>query len=110
MDAITLAREFLRIFYGDGDLEELNSILAEDLEFSGPFIQTKTAEAYMAALRKSPPQEMDYDILYEFESNCSACVIYRFSKPGVDVSMAQIFEAIDGKISKIILIFDSSKF
>ena len=40
----------------------------------------------------------------------SACLIYQFSKPGVSTSMPQTFDTKDGKISSILLIFDTGAF
>ena len=84
--------------------------MADDFSFSGPFYQFDSAEGYIESLQSDPPNGFQYEIIRSFEDESSACLIYRFSKPGVSTPMAQWFEMKDGKIRKILLIFDSGAF
>lgn len=107
---LTLARKYMDIFFSGTGLERLSNIFAKDLGFSGPFHQFSSAQDYIDSLKSDPPQDCEYQIIREFEDGGVACLIYEFSKRGVRVPMAQLFEIRDGKISRILLIFDSSRF
>ena len=110
MSPLDLASTYLEIFCAGGDPEALREILAEDLRFEGPLFRFDSAAEYLAALREDPPLESRYDLLGSFERGSVACLVYRFSKPGLEAPMAQLFETRDGKISRILLIFDSAPF
>ena len=59
---------------------------------------------------KDPPKNCEYKIIQSYEDETSACLIYEFSKADLNTPMTHIFEVNDGKISKILLIFDTSAF
>lgn len=88
----------------------MESILAEDMKFVGPFFRGESAQEYLAGLRKNPPAGMAFEVLHAYEDASSACVVYRFEKEEVSTPMAQIFEVQASKISAITLIFDSKEF
>ena len=48
----------------------------------------------------------EYKLLSEYESENEVCIIYQFCKNDIHTIMAQRFEMLDHKISKILLIFD----
>jgi hypothetical protein len=88
----------------------MEPLLAEDLIFDGPFHKSSTAKEYLDSLRENPPKNAHYNLEETFESDNSVCLIYLFSKPGVETRMAQTFEIADGKICKIKLVFDTDAF
>ncbi len=110
MKPLDAALRYMGIFFSGSDLEALRPLFADDLIFEGPFYTFDSAEAYLDSLRDDPPEGMTYDILASFESASSACLIYQFSKPGVQTPMAQLFEMEGGVIRKITLIFDTGVF
>ena len=97
----------MEVFYSDRDLEELSPILADDLVFEGPLLRCASATDYIESLRDDSRDGMAYEMLGAFESGASACLVYRFSKPCVETTMAQLFETRGDRIARITLIFDS---
>jgi hypothetical protein len=110
MGPIDLAQEYLEIFFSGTKLERLYSIFDENLEFCGPFVHSNTAKEYIESLVQDPPAGLSYKIISEYENKSNACIIYRFSKVGIDVLMCQEFYVTDSKITKMNLIFDTGKF
>lgn len=110
MTPIELALRYLEIFFSGNDLEALRPLFADDLIFEGPFFTFSSADAYLDSLRDDPPAGMAYELLATFERASSVCLIYRFSKPGVQTPMAQWFEIQGEVIRKIVLIFDTGAF
>ncbi|GJM27704.1 MAG: hypothetical protein DHS20C17_03390 [Cyclobacteriaceae bacterium] len=110
MTPLELAEKYMDCVFNTGDLETLRKILSDDLKFSGPFFKFNSAEDYVNSLRNDPPDGFEYEIKKRYADNSSTCLCYQFSKPGVSTSMAQIFETSNGKISSILLIFDSAVF
>ena len=100
----------MAVFYSGRDPEELRAIVAEDLVFEGPFLRCESADAYIESLRGDPREGLRYEVIWEFESGASACLVYRFAKPGVDTTMAQVFETRGEKIVGITLVFDTGDF
>jgi hypothetical protein len=90
-----------------GDLEALRKIFSDDLKFSGPFYNFDSADDYVNALRNNPPKNFKYKIIKSYFDNHSSCLIYEFLKLRVLTTM---FEIVDGKISHVLLIFDSRSF
>jgi len=103
MRPLELALKYMEIFYSGRNLDEMSDLLAEDLAFSGPFREYHTAEAYVQSLKSSPPKAMEYRIIGSYESSSSACLVYEFSKPGISVPMAQMFEVKGDRISRILI-------
>ena len=110
MRPLELASRYMQAFFGESTLESMVPLLAEDLSFSGPWLQCSSAQTYFDALRAAPPTGANYEILERYETDDSACLIYRFSKPGVETLMAQTFEVRAEKIAGIRLIFDTNAF
>jgi len=100
----------MEVFYSGRDAEELRPILADDLVFEGPFLRCDSADVYIESLRGDSREGLSFEVLHEFESGVSACLVYRFSKPGVDTTMAQVFETRAGRIARITLVFDTGDF
>ncbi|MEW8452969.1 MAG: nuclear transport factor 2 family protein [Candidatus Thiodiazotropha sp.] len=107
---LDLAEKYMRSFFGMEPLAEMRAILAEDLLFEGPFLKSFTAKEYLDSLHENPPEDVSYVVEEAYEDENSACLVYWFSKPGVDTRMAQTFEIRDGKIHKIKLVFDTEAF
>lgn len=110
MRPLELALTYMEIVFDGKDVAALRSLLAPDCVFKGPFYEFDTAKAYIESLEADPPEGFEYRILEVFESESSACLIYQFSKPGISIPMAQLFEVTEDKISKILLIFDTGAF
>jgi hypothetical protein len=105
-----LAESYLEIFCSGKGLERLLDILADDLVFEGPFTKTASASEYVDSLIADPPVDCTYRIEKSFEKGEWVNLIYEFSKPGVTTLMSQLFEIRDGRIRRVLLIFDTAKF
>jgi hypothetical protein len=105
-----LAEIYMKSFFGFEPLEAMRPILAEDLVFEGPFLNSFTAKEYLDSLHANPPVDVHYIIEKAYQDENSACLVYQFIKPGVNTRMAQTFEIEDGKIHKIKLVFDTAAF
>ena len=105
-----LVQRYMEAFFGLRPLENMETVLAENLIFEGPFQRTSSAKAYIESLKSSPPENVMYETEEVFENENSVCLVYQFSKPGVKTRMIQTFEINDGKISKIKLVFDTKAF
>ena len=107
---LELAESYMKSFFGQAPLEMMSALFAVDLEFEGPFYQSSTAKQYMDRLREDPPVDVHYVMERAYEDQNSACLIYLFSKTGVETRMVQTFEIADDKIQKIRLLFDTNAF
>lgn len=110
MKKLELAKRYLDIVFKTGVMEDLRSLLAEDLNFDGPFYKYKSANNYIDSLKKDPPKGFKYEIIKAYEDDSSVCLIYNFSKPGIKTVMSHSFEFEKGKIKKVLLVFDSTVF
>jgi len=107
---LELAGKYMDSFFGAAPLDDMEKILAADLEFSGPFFSFFSGDEYLNSLRDDPPRDASYKILNQFENGNSACLIYEFRKPGVRSIMAQRFEIENDSIKRILLIFNARDF
>ncbi len=107
---IDLAMKYMESFFGRSPIDVMEPILAENLIFDGPFHRSSTAKEYLDSLRENPPKDVNYKLEATFENEESVCLIYIFSKPGVETRMAQTFGISNGKICKISLVFDTDAF
>ncbi len=110
MTPLELAEKYMNCVFKTRDFEELKTILSDDLQFGGSFYNFESADQYINSLRNDPPEDFEYEIIKRYADTSSACLVYQFSKPGVSTCMAQVFETTDGKISRILLIFDTGAF
>lgn len=110
MKPLDTALKYMDILYSGKDIEMLRNILSEELIFKGPFFEFDTAEDYINSLKSDPPIGFKYELLYTFEESSVVCLIYQFSKPGIQTPMTQLFEFREDKICKTLLIFDTSQF
>lgn len=100
----------MEVFFSGKNVEKLSNILAEDLTFEGPFHKFESADDYINSLRLDPPIGCEYRLIKSFEDESNACLVYQFFKPSICVLMAQVFETSNGKITRILLIFDTGCF
>ncbi len=105
-----LVESYMKSFFGQAPLEMMSTCLAVDLEFEGPFYKSSTAKEYLDSLREYPPTNVRYVLEKTYEDDTSVCLIYLFSKPGVETRMVQTFEIANEKIQKISLVFDTNAF
>ena len=110
MSALRLANRYMEIFYSGQSLHRLAELFDESFIFEGPFYRFDNANDYLASLHASPPAKFNYDIIQSYQNANSACLVYRFSKPGIETIMAQVFEMNNNRICRIRLIFDSAVF
>ena len=110
MTPLELANRYMEVFYGEEPIESLGGIFSEEFSFKGPFHEFNTSAEYIESLKLDPPAGLEYKIIEAYENEKSACLLYQFSKPGMSTMMSQMFEASNGKISKIILVFDTGAF
>ncbi|WP_455197484.1 hypothetical protein [Kaarinaea lacus] len=110
MSALGLALRYMEIFYSGKELDRLEEILHDSLQFRGPLYQFDSARQYIASLKDDPPTDCSYRILHTFEKDDTVNLIYDFSKPGITTTMSQLFKVVDNKIAYIKLIFDSEVF
>lgn len=107
---LELANQYMQIFYGTQSLGALYDLFADNLLFKGPFFEFDSAIAYIESLRADPPKDCEVRIIKAYEDDDSACLVYEFVKPGVTTLMSQLFEIENGKICKILLVFDTAAF
>ena len=107
---LQLARSYMEIFYSGTDLLRLMELMNEDCHFKGPLFEFYSVKAYVDSLLADPPLDMHYKELTAYENENSACLIYQFSKPGIEAVMCQRFTVVNAKISDILLIFDTGNF
>lgn len=110
MKPLELALAYMRIVFSTGKMDALSDLLADNLQFQGPFFNFNKASDYIKSMLQNPPEGFEYQIIKTIVDETSACLIYQFSKPGVSTIMTQVFETSNGKIDKIWLVFDSKAF
>jgi hypothetical protein len=110
MTPYELALKYMAAFFGEAPLASMEALLADDFSFRGPYYEFKSSKAYLESLSKDPPIDVGYRILDVYEKENSVCLVYLFSKAGMQTPMAQTFELHDGKITKSELIFDCKDF
>ena len=110
MKPLELALSYMNIVFSTGALKDLSNLLAENLQFEGQFFTFNNAVDYIDSMLENPPVDFEYHLVKTIADQTSACLVYRFSKPGVSTMMTQVFETNKGKITKIWLVFDSRAF
>jgi len=110
MISLDLAHNYMQILFSGNDPNLLKDILTDDCKFVGPFYKFNSAQDYIDSLIKDPPINFKCKIVKSFEDDNSACLIYKFTKPGISTTMTQLFEVSGNKISSIQLIFDTKPF
>jgi hypothetical protein len=110
MTNLEIALRYMDIFYSGEDLDELNEIFSEDLIFEGPFYNFHSSATYIDSLKSDPPVGCEFRLIRVFESTGSVNLIYEFIKGEIRTPMSQLFEFEDGRIIRILLVFDTSSF
>ena len=111
MDSLQIALEYMRIVFSDKESpKKLLDLLSDDCKFNGPLFQFESASEYVQSLLQDPPKGFSFDLIKSFQDESSACLVYLFSKPGITTTMTQLFEVNHGKITKILLVFDTKAF
>lgn len=110
MTPLELAQYYLDCYYKTGDFKAIRNILADDLQFNGPFQHFESAASYVNALANNPPKNVAYKMIKSYCDETSACLVYQFLKPGVSTPINQTFWIAHGKIYKMLLIFDRTIF
>jgi len=101
--------EFLKSFCA-GDVNSLAPLLAEDLQFKGPFYQFNSRDAYLESLKKDPPGKCDFRVLSVTESKDNVSIYYEYEKMDGPITIAQLFRFKKRKIHEILLVFDGRGF
>ena len=109
MTPIELAKEYLQSYFGEKPVEDMLTVLAKDLKFTGPYYRYDSAEEYVDRLKERMPVDKSYDILKQLERGNTCCLVYRHIREGEEDIMAQLFEINEDKITRIRLVFDASK-
>ncbi|MFQ5470979.1 MAG: hypothetical protein ACE5EH_11855 [Gammaproteobacteria bacterium] len=109
MSPLELANKYLEIFYSGTNLEDLKLILSPNFRFRGPLFKFDLSEDYINTLKQNPPDGLSYKIMHAYEEHSSACIVYEFIKDETSTPMAQVFEVSEGKITNILLLFDSER-
>jgi hypothetical protein len=104
-----VAMEFLRCFCA-GDINGLVPLLAEDLQFKGPFHQFSSSDAYLDSLKNDPLEKCGYRVLHVMESRDSVSIYYNYEKSDGAITIAQLFTFKNQKIREILLVFDGRRF
>ena len=91
MTPLELAQYYLDCYYKTGDFKAIRNILADDLQFNGPFQHFESAASYVNALANNPPKNVAYKMIKSYCDETSACLVYQFLKPGVSTPMNQTF-------------------
>ena len=107
MDSQALATSFIERFCA-GDVDGLEPLLAEDLRFTGPFLNFDTREGYLASLRQDPPLPSEHRLRAVLAHDGTVAVFWDHGR-GLDfVPMAHLFRVAGRRISEILLIFDTA--
>ena len=110
MKPLVFAQQYMDIIYKTGELDHLWELFTDNLRFRGPFYEFNSAADYINSLLADPPKDFTYELIKSYEDASSACLIYRFSKPGISTIMTQFFEVEKDKICRILLVFDTQIF
>lgn len=101
-----LALDFVR-YFADGNLGGLRALLAPDLMFSGPLLQTDTADAYLATLAGGSLEPAEARIFHVGAGVESVSVFYDYMRPTGPLTVAQLFRFQDGLIAETVVVFDA---
>ncbi|MBD3670024.1 MAG: hypothetical protein HUJ29_04550 [Gammaproteobacteria bacterium] len=107
---LDLAHHYMDCFYGTCPLQDMENILAPGLKFDGPLYCFSSSRDYLDSLKRDPPVNSTYQLLKQYECTDGACLVYTFTKPGVETLMTQFFKIKNDRITKIKLLFDEQAF
>jgi hypothetical protein len=110
MTNLEIALKYMDIFYSGKEFDELAEIFFDNLVFEGPLFRFDSASDYIESLKSDPPVSCEYRLIRVFESTGSVNLIYEFIKGEIRTPMSQLFEFENGRISRILLVFDTARF
>ena len=90
----------------------LETILAPDVAFKGPFMQSDSADAFTSALRRMAPIWERNEVRAAFADGNQACVIYDFvtsTKAGA-IPSVELLRFRNERIVQVELFFDRTQF
>ena len=90
MTHLDLVNKYMDIVFYSNDFKKLNSLLSDNCKFVGPLYQFDSPHEYIESLLNDPPKQFKFEIPKTYEENNSVCLIYKFHKPGISTTMAQI--------------------
>ena len=111
------ALEYVRCFCR-GDVTALGELLSEDFRLTGPFLQGVSKTEYLDILRADPSEPCEFTVINIFEGDGEkdggdggeVALFWEYQKPEFTLLMAQLCRFSGGRISEILLVFDSGKF
>ena len=101
-----VALEFIQTFAA-GDVASLERLLADDLQFTGPYLTATSKTEYLAILKSDPPVSAEVRILSVTEDGDDVAVFYEYEKPDETLTIAQLFRFRGSEIAETRLVFDS---
>ena len=110
MTPLDIALRYMEVFFSGTNMDALRPLLADDFRFEGPFYTYDSADDYINALKADPPEDFAYTLINAYEGPSSVCLVFEFAKPGIRIPMVQLFELDNGRIRKVLLIFDTGAF
>jgi ketosteroid isomerase-like protein len=90
------------------DFDTVASLLAPNLAFDGPAMQTRSAEPYLAALHRIGAVLLRNEVKKVFADGAEVCIVYDFvtdTKAGA-VPIVEWLRIEEGRIASIVLFFD----
>ena len=90
----------------DGNVDGVESTLAEGFRLRGPLFEFNSREAYIQSLRDGPLEKASYRILETSQGDDTVSVFYEYKKSSSTMVVAQFFRISENKIVETLLVFD----
>ena len=98
--------EYLRCFCS-GDIPGVEAVLASEFRLAGPLFKFDSRDGYVESLKQDPPEPSRYEVIDIAESDAGISVFYEYKKESGEITIAQFFKLREGKISEMLLAFDT---
>ena len=108
MTAKEISLAFIKRFC-ESDVQGLAPLLAEKLEFHGPFLQCDSRDEYLSHLSVDQLAQCEFKIHDIIEEGREVCVLYEYLKRDSSILIAQFFTIENGLISRLRLVFDTKR-
>lgn len=108
MNDCEIAISYIRYFCA-GNIDALVPLLAANLTFKGTLQSFSSADDYIAALRKDPPEKAHCNIQSITNAPHAIAVFYQYIKKNQTIQIAQLFRISDQQITDILLVFDKTQ-
>jgi hypothetical protein len=97
---------------GSHDYATVSTLLAGDVKFTGPAMQSTGSQAYMQALQRMAPIWERSDVREAFNTSEKVCVVYDFvtNTPAGTLTCVEVLTFRGAKIAGIELFFDPVRF